>query len=240
MLTLLKGEKVDKEGLLNAIENLTTYTTSVKAFNSFSKSEKTERQINKSLSSQGIPTSSDTGLTPTYFLLAHPLLEEAAERLLGALILNINDPWLISQDERYKPKIESSWVHVETEENSGIYAEWIKSKRVDISAGFAYKSSSFLGNDTGSSKITTRTLNAPRSYVTALVRNHRQRSFLSFLGISKSFYMITGLKSTSFQVNEITGPYKANQMLFAARYTKIECRAIRKNIISEYNEGATF
>ena len=274
-LTFLKDEKVDKEGLLNAIENLTTYTTPVKAANSLPRAERINGkslQINKSLSSQSIPRVSDTGPPPTYFLLAHPLTEETAERLLGALILDIHNPRPVFDDEGYRPKIEKSWVRIKTEENSGIYAEWIKSKIVsfpvaapapvsisgalintrgresvsslgaNVSASFSYKSSSSRGYDISSSEITTQSLNAPRSYMAALVRDYRRHLSLSFAEKPNSLYVITGLKSTAFQASsgDKAGVHETSQLVFAARYTKIECRLIRRNIFYEYNKGAVF
>ena len=120
-----------------------------------------------------------------------------AERLLGALILNVYDPRPFPNDGAQRSKITDSWVHVYTEENSSIYAEWIKSKSIKtqanlpipvaltaagvpmeavVSGGLPYESSSTSRFDTGPARITTQTLNAPISYVHWLVGEYQDYS----------------------------------------------------------------
>ena len=270
-----KGElcEADKEGLLNAIENLTTYTTPIKAANSVPEAERTNPkslQINESFRSQSIPRIPKGGATPTYFILARPLPGVMAERLLGALVLDIHDPWPIPEDGTQRSKIATSWVHVHTEENSSIYAEWIKSKSidvqvdapisaaltaavvrefnvplgVDVSVGLSYKSSSTSRHDTGPATITTQTLNAPALYVDWLVREYQDH-----LGIKPMFsqtcYVVTGLKTASFEKSSsnMAGVHGTTQTLFAARYKKLTIRNrwFSKKITQEtYSKGAMF
>ena len=265
--------EADKEGVLKAMENLTTYTTPIKAANSIPETERTSSkslQINKSFSSQSIPRIPKGGTTRTYLLLPHPLPGAMAERLLGALVLDVYDPQPIPEDGTQRSKISDSWVHVYTEENNSIYGEWIKSKGINIqvnipisaaltaggggefnvpleagvSGGLSYESSSTSRHDIGPARITTQTLNAPISYMDWLVREYQDQ-----LGkkpfFSKTYYMVTGLKTAPFgkSSSAMAEVHETSQILFAARYKKLTIRNrwFSKKITQEtYSKGAMF
>ena len=62
-------------------------------------------------------------------MLHDPLPEEMAERLLGAIDLDVFDLRPIPEDGSQTSRIPDGWVHVYTEESRNIYAGGIESKR---------------------------------------------------------------------------------------------------------------
>ena len=184
-----------------------------------------------------------------------------AERLLGALVLDIHDPQPIPKDGSQRSKILASWVHVYTEKNSSKCAEWIKSKSISsqvdfpisvaptaagasISASRSYESSSALRYDIGPIRITTHILNAPSSYMEWLFCEYQDH-----LGkkprFSQTYYVVTGLKTAPFEKSssDMIGVHETSQTLFAARYERltIRNRLFSKKITQKtYGKGASF
>jgi len=252
--------EADRKGLLEAVTNLVTYTTPLKAANSVP--ERTEAmlsQINDSFRRESLSHLPKSTKSATYFFLGELLPREMVSRLLGSIVLDVRHPLsMMPGDGSQTWRLDDDWTSVNVTENYSIAMESIMSTpmaaRVDATvpvsgAPVAIETSTdgpySSRHAFGPKVVTTHTLSPPASYVEWIVSEHLDR--LGMSSWSRSCYLIVGIKTARVEKRtDISASARGTaESIFAVKYWKITYKqgwlsGSTKVKTKPYNKGAMF